>query len=202
MATSDAFVARGMSSDIDPAHVYSRDIDPEPKYEDAVDSLSKDDRARTYMVAHAFFRSFSVMLRQRAAMTTFVSEASEFSHAGDETNFFEPAPHFIAMPDPGVAPRSIADRRRGLDASARSGSSCDGLSDVSGPKSQKSSSRVNDCGRSSHRVRTMARTLPPLALPSLALRRPSAETSVSCMRERPNSQQSGDLTCTAGSGRR
>ena len=52
------------------------------------------------------------------------------------------------------------------------------------------------------RVRTMARTLPPLALPSLALRRPSAETSVSCMRERPNSQQSGDLTCTAGSGRR
>ena len=149
MATSDAFVARGMSSDIDPAHVYSRDIDPEPKYEDAVDSLSKDDRARTYMVAHAFFRSFSVMLRQRAAMTTFVSEASEFSHAGDETNFFEPAPHFIAMPDPGVAPRSIADRRRGLDASARSGSSCDGLSDVSGPKSQKISSRVNDCGRSS-----------------------------------------------------
>ena len=62
MATSDAFVARGMSSDIDPAHVYSRDIDPEPKYEDAVDSLSKDDRARTYMVAHAFFRSFSVVV--------------------------------------------------------------------------------------------------------------------------------------------
>ena len=81
------------------------------------------------------------MLRQRAAMTTFVSEASEFSHAGDETNFFEPAPHFIAMPDPGVAPRSIADRRRGLDASARSGSSCDGLRDVSGTKGQRIASQ-------------------------------------------------------------
>ena len=57
MATSDAFVARGMSSDIDPAEVYSRDIDPEPTYEDAVDSLSKEARARTYMVAQAFFRS-------------------------------------------------------------------------------------------------------------------------------------------------
>ena len=87
MATSDAFVAPETSSDIDPAHVYSRDIDPEPKYEDAVDSLSMDNRTRTSMEAHAFFRSFPVMLRQRAAMATFASEASEFSRAGDETNF-------------------------------------------------------------------------------------------------------------------
>ena len=48
MATSDAFVAPETSSDIDPAHVYSRDIDPEPKYENAVDSLSMDDRTRTH----------------------------------------------------------------------------------------------------------------------------------------------------------
>ena len=106
MATSDAFVAPETSSDIDPAHVYSRDIDPEPKYENAVDSLSMDDRTRTSMEAHAFFRSFSVMLRQRAAMATFASEASEFSRAGDETNFPVPTPHFVAMPDPEAALRS------------------------------------------------------------------------------------------------
>ena len=65
MATSDAyFVARGMSSDIDPSdpsHVYSRDIDPEPTYEDAVDSLSKEAYARPLMEAPAFFRRLSVM---------------------------------------------------------------------------------------------------------------------------------------------
>ena len=106
MATSDAFVAPETSSDIDPAHVYSRDIDPETTYEDAVDSLSMDGRTRTSMGAHAFFRSFSVMLRQRAAMATFASEASENSHAGDETNFSVPTPHFVAMPDPEADPRS------------------------------------------------------------------------------------------------
>ena len=106
MATSDAFVARGMSSDIDPAEVYSRDIDPEPTYEDAVDSLSKEARARTYMVAQAVFRRFSGMLRSKAAMANFVSETTEFSNAGDETKLFVPAPHWIAMPDPGVAIRS------------------------------------------------------------------------------------------------
>ena len=114
MATSDAyFVARGMSSDIDPSdpsHVYSRDIDPEPTYEDAVDSLSKEAYARPLMEAPAFFRRLSVMLRQRAATATFVSE---FSHAGDETNLFEPAPHFVAsLLHPGVAPRSAGSEAR------------------------------------------------------------------------------------------
>ena len=87
-ATSDAFVAPEMSSDIDPAHVNSRDIDPEQEYEYAVDSLSEDVRARVFMLAHAFFRRFSVMLRQRDAMAKFVSETTEISHAGDETKLF------------------------------------------------------------------------------------------------------------------
>ena len=88
-ATSDAFVAPEMSSDIDPAHVYSRDIDPESTHEDAVDSLSREDKTRPFMEARAVFRRLSIMLMQKAATATFVSE---FSHAGDET-MFEPDTH-------------------------------------------------------------------------------------------------------------
>ena len=110
MATSDAFVARGMSSDIDPAEVYSRDIDPEPTYEDAVDSLSKEARARTYMVAQAFFRRFSDMLRRKAAMANFVSETTEYSYAGDETKLSEPAPHNRTSSQACYIPGSLRDR--------------------------------------------------------------------------------------------
>jgi hypothetical protein len=90
-ATSDAFVAPETSSDIDPEHVYSRDIDPEPRYEDAVDSLSMDARARTFMGAHAIFRSFSVRLMQKLALASF---SSVLLHARDETNLSAvAAPH-------------------------------------------------------------------------------------------------------------
>ena len=108
-ATSDAFVAPEMSSDVDPAHVYSRDIDPEPTYEDAADSLSREDKARPFMEARANFRRLSIMLMQKAAMETFVSE---YSNAGDET-MFEPAPHFEAsLLHPGIAARSTGSEAR------------------------------------------------------------------------------------------
>ena len=107
MATSDAFVARGMSSDIDPAEVYSRDIDPEPTYEDAVDSLSKEARARTYMVAQAVFRRFSDMLRRKAAMANFVSESTELDmRATKQSCSSEPRTSSQACYTPG----SLSDR--------------------------------------------------------------------------------------------
>ena len=91
-ATSDAFVAPDMSSDIDPAHVYSRDIDPEPLYEDADDSLFREERAQAPMRACTIFRRFSVMLR-RLAMARI---ASEEIHASDETRRPKlPVPHSI-----------------------------------------------------------------------------------------------------------